>query len=1348
MEVISRSPTERRTSRGFNALTKPQPETFLRDSLVGAEVEPGFWDAASAAFQRENWMVELMARQGLKMDMQGQTNDSPGVVDNPYRYLIDSYDSELLDGDLAGPINDGYFDGLRTPEEIDFKVSTILREKAMLEQMEGSFGGALLGGVGAAALSPESWVPVTGWWAAGAKAARIGKMALHTALSSGVSELALQSQQDLRTLQETFLNVGASGVLGGGFGALGVALSRSHPLNPSHPENPLKPENLRRQGARTRVLGQGDDSIPHASTVGAMESSSSFNVGPSPTRIGGGGTAAGRAINAFTPTGRAYYYRSDVYRRFFTQAVDKGGIYTNTERLGLATKETAEEKVLSWNELGDRVYNSLEFEHRQINQQLAKLGSKKLDFKDFEQVIMKKGLRLLSDQDYAELKARLGDQGAAAVDNKAAEMVSLINRTNQEFERKLIDLGYLRNETRLAKLQKDLQELRQRRDAEIATNRQAVQETREQLQASPDDEALRSRLADLQTQQGEIRQRYNADDLRQQIDQELSLPEPMGDNYFMAQMWDRDGILADQEGFENFLFDVLLEDPSSNPEWLMETQGLTPGQFRALQNDDPARYQDVIRAWAGDEWYHEVGKFERALQGAESRLKEAELDLNDTLRNLGLTSRREGQLKLSEARKKRDRLMTLRQATEQRRVQLKAEQRAIIEAGTAAREQGLQAQLQPIIGEADQARLVRQQERARQVARNLQREDTRLRRVDTKLQAFDEAWDAANDRLIEVRTARENLEQASSQAKAARNVSAKNVRELRRKLRAAQKRPPVEDLVQDIKTALVSGREIPSAIMDKIAPETGRLKGRRLVLNETQRRSAMDAGWLRSDMTGVLGTQYRQLAGQIGFREGLEIGRGQRFSSWEARLQEIEDDYNRLIQEADPKEQVRIQTEKAEVLKDANIIKDRILGLEDNGLDRMGWLNWMGTKFRQVNFLRMGAGFTLSSMTDVGTVALRHKILPGMMDNFQQVRSMVRKDAAESELENMIKASEIAISRLSLARRFGEEDYHQHVGIGTRGSTTRRITAALDNTTERLSTGVSLMSAMPLWNRFWKTFAGVNMSYKLRDMVGRYDALSPLEKTDLASLGIGKAEASRLQRYIDRYSITDENGWWDPNLEEWADGPDGLAATRDFKLAIRRDMNRAINTPGIGDKPRLISKWYGQMLLQFQSFGFAMLNRTLNPAIQRMVHYKDLRSAFALSLMVFASGVNILARDHIYGKDSSERFSDQGRADFAYEIMDRSGLMFYMSPYVDSAFKLTGANELLGMSGSSRFERNEWWQSLLGVNFGLMGDLASVASTASQYAAGDANGQQMVQKLINVSPAAMWMRMAYNNIYD
>src|SRR3546814_20097699 len=102
----------------------------------------------------------------------------------------------------------------------------------------------------------------------------------------------------------------------------------------------------------------------------------------------------------------------------------------------------------------------------------------------------------------------------------------------------------------------------------------------------------------------------------------------------------------------------------------------------------------------------------------------------------------------------------------------------------------------------------------------------------------------------------------------------------------------------------------------------------------------------------------------------------------------------------------------------------------------------------------------------------------------------------------------------------------------------------------------------------------------------------------------------------------------------------------------------------------------GKLWLQFMTYSFAFMNRFLAPASQRIATWRDAQAIVSFAHLAWTGLVVVLAKDIQAGRDPMERFAEDEWANTAKEVIDRSGILAYLRPYVDSL--LTGFAPQIG----------------------------------------------------------------------
>lgn len=1230
--------------------------------------------------------------------------------------------------------NGEVWSGIFSPGQADAFRRALRRDSEVRAVAEANPTANFLGQTASGFAEPWSYIPFIGLGRSFGVAAKFGIGVGNAAIGTGIGELMLQLQQTDRPFSEsvsatTFSAGAAGGLLGAGLASRAALRSgsrrmmtsapfpRSSPAHSRNPNNPLAPQNASqtppmrvRDGdgqvdeiAPDDVFGLGDARSVGADVVGDADLDFEMLGRWKPTGTPGKlAKQVAKVLATRTLGGRFMLASSTAARRIAAHLVDPGGIIMRHHVAGRAGPNYAEELKHAYMIEPETVWQRMGSDIQMLRSEVGR----KVSERDVHRLVQRDLVRRADPQLRTELEAKYGPAGLAKIDEVAKRSADAMRRLNQRWEERLKAAGYLRDDVKLDRIKGELAKVR----AEI----EAIRNAEEGVEAS----SLSS-----------LRERRDA--LQAQRRREARKPVPMGEDYGHAQLWDREAILQSPQAFRAFLYDLLATRPSDD--YLAEyrlpdgEEGLTREAFDALRDSDPKLHDQILRDWAGDEWLIRVKTAEAAYEGAEQVAEQAALDLREALTAAGRVGRDEIKVTVSEARARRDKIAAELEATRQRRAETEAmlraarsESRAVDLFGQRETPSARLKGRKPI-----QDRILVAQAKAEEQARQLWRESRRLERLETRLAAVDAALKTAETRLAETKARKAQLDEVVRAAKKARGVAVKDLGALKRALMRDRRKTPLDEMIESVYENLSTQGRVPHGIMDRIAPEAdrevGRVKERVLQLTPSQRTLAFERGWLNDDLAEIFFRQNDQLSGEFSINEALGIGEGGRFDSWSDVVRFVRDDYVQMAEDAANRGFVdlaeKLHAEGERMVRDLSEVRDRIKGgVYDGAPD---WLRFASNQFRKANLSRFVGGFTLTSLTDAATLALQHGGFLQLMARTGRatVREMRRAQKEDPRgFRAMVASFEVSQGLSAAARRIDSEDLMGEGGRGFGVGRTRRWSSAVDRTTEKVSEIAVSLSGLPLMTRYLKTVAALNLSGRIDDMVRGYKDLPVADRATLASLGIGRREAGRMLKFLERHGSRNEEGLFDPGLEKWT-GDDGLLAARDFRLAILRDMNRSVITPGVADTPSMMSKTHGKLLFQFMSHGFASISRLLIPMFQRGVYLKD-RKAYQAFLTLLVSGTFVvLGKDLIRGEDPMERFRPENARQFAYDIVDRSGLFAWTSPYVDSALKLAP----FGLSGSSRYVRNDAADSLFGVNKALIDDAvrawSSVTGTEDDVAA-------------------------------
>lgn len=1437
--------------RSSTALYSAQQALTTRDPSFHQDDSPGVWQTAWATFQRENLTLNAIQEFGYKYD-DGLINQDAyfsGDPDweaygvhrelpkadpnwNPYSYMKANWSQEDQD-EMQIAIHKGLFDKAYSEDHVE-TIRTRIRKELELAKVaqEGDGLGMLIGGFGAALTDISTYIPIAGWGSKAGQASRLARVAdgaaRGVAIGAGgaaIQELGLHQFQDFRTLQESWMNIGTAGLLGGGIGTLARVVSPDHPLNPKNPDNPLNVDNPAGDGVRV-VDADGEDFISTATPESVGAAAAPRDTVDFVPGLLQGETAKATGLNKIgnflagrTIVGRIPQRLGEGTRSLMVKMADLGGQLLETNRFGKATAASAEDIkrdliYQTWGVVASRGESIF----RDLNRTLGtsevgiRLGYRlSLDRKDFSEIARKMllerdGVTAWSDADKALLVEKYGQEGGDHIEAGVREWTEDVHKANAVMGEKLTELGMLRDEVRLSQLKANLQALKAERDAYQAPADGATR--------SPDGRPLRT-LTDIRTE---------IETAKSKIAAEMSKPKNLGREYGYAQQWDPATILAKQEEFEDALHRILIEKPDES--WLFDGHGLTAEQWADLGKKEvlledgsslsveagAQKRKDILREWAGDEYGYRLSRAELQNEAAQAGLKDALEALKDTMAAHGFLTREKAKLTTQEARKFRDRLhaenelkraelevkrkfvQTFRQSAEYLRrkaleeklqltdrmpdvgaSELAAWEKAVSDLRTAeektakfhaapysgselrlgaekvhrsipAHDTERMMNLGEVLfrrdGEATAAELTakvdpleapgtppldpsyhlgRLEERAKRYDAELGRLETELREREVRATKIEEAWRNVKSRLDTVSTAKASVGEALTHYREAHKSQAKTAKEALKELREVEKSTPLAVQIEDLMRAICVQQEVPFSVLDRIAYQTGRSKERSFHLNLEEHAMMTQAGFLRTDLPLILRNQYEQLSGMIGLHEGLGIREGGPFSSWDDVMKSVDDEYMGLTRRAsDEKQRIAIQADWEDVKKDITTLKNRLLGTTNPHADPQGWFSWLSRKMRQATYMRYAHGFIVTSATDASTTAFTQGPLGTLLrkhgvEAVKHVKEYLASGRIpEGSLPRLALLFDTAGRHVGLSRMeaLGQVDDYRHLmGIGVPGTMKHRVTSGVDAIMDKGVNAVGHTSGLPIWNMYWKTVSGLNRAYTLCDWVKDLSKLTPEQRTTMASLGIGDEEAKRLHHFFTRYG-EEVDGRWDPNLDKWVQEPEGRRAARDFRIAVQRDMGRAVISPGIGDTPRLMDSDLGKLMLPFQTFAFAFMNRFMLPSSQRIAAFgaqEGHMMTAAVALVWSSLGVAIM-KDLMAGRDPEERFKPENWVDTVRDVVDRSGLTAYMSPYIDSAIKVSAGPQEAAfgkvvLGPGSRYARNGWMEGLLGANFGLFRDL-------------------------------------------
>ena len=549
----------------------------------------------------------------------------------------------------------------------------------------------------------------------------------------------------------------------------------------------------------------------------------------------------------------------------------------------------------------------------------------------------------------------------------------------------------------------------------------------------------------------------------------------------------------------------------------------------------------------------------------------------------------------------------------------------------------------------------------------------------------------------------------------------------------------MSETVDDLVSNLQQSNKSPQGVLTEAMFQGGRSKTRSIRMTPEQTKEAHELGILKNDLHQVLDKQWEEVSARLSIKKVFGKDASLDLSD---QKKIIEDKYDRDIEalRSKNKKHSHLATEKEQVLKDIDGLLDRLYGRAGMPDDPDAAMFWITGKAREYNFTRFGPEFIVTSFTDAANMVLTNGfgVYAG---KYFRASSNILKNSPDDVIHKIAVASERLLHQARHLKLTGTDNFNQGIGIGATGSAKQVVTANIDRLTAGLNEKVNVMSGLAAWNMKQKAMTMIFQQDKLVDLVTNPRLLDDLTRAKLATIGIGPDQLAQFKKMSKEFGISDDRGVKSFNAEKWqtrneveyvaarkeydqgkrllSEGKiedkdldflrdameseyklyaEGREAYTSFVGSMRQAADRGIMTPGIGDTPLLMDGAIAKMMMQFQTYGFVIMNKMIAPAAQRMHHYKDADAVASMAMALALGGLVVITKDMIRNGEIQERSNGQ----WVRDVLDRSGALAWLSPYAAAIEKTTG----LG-AGGSRYQANNTIGQIAGPSFGLATDLGT-----------------------------------------
>lgn len=430
----------------------------------------------------------------------------------------------------------------------------------------------------------------------------------------------------------------------------------------------------------------------------------------------------------------------------------------------------------------------------------------------------------------------------------------------------------------------------------------------------------------------------------------------------------------------------------------------------------------------------------------------------------------------------------------------------------------------------------------------------------------------------------------------------------------------IREIAQDVTDTILGNADGRLPFLDLVQGPRGPLRERTLKIPDE-----MIEDFLDRDVEQVARIYTRSMSADV------ELARKFGSVDLSEQIAKINDEANQRVDTAkDATERRRIDKQRRRAIRDVEAIRDRLRGTYAIPSDPNGLVVRAGRVARNLNYIRLLGGMTLSAIPDLAKPVFRYGLTSVMSDGFvPMVRSFRQFRLGAEEVKSAGTALDMVLDSRTMAIADIMDDYG-------RGS-------AFERGLSSVSSRFGMVSLMAPWNAAMKQFTGVITMNRILRAVDDV-AKGTVDRTTLGKLGaagISRDMANRIAQQFREHGVT-ENGSRLANTGQWTD----RTAIDAFRAAVVREVDMVVVTPG-QDKPLWMSTELGKVVGQFKSFGVSSVQKTLFTGLQQ----RDAAAFNGMMMMLALGAVTYYVKETAAGRDVSDDPSV-----WAVNAFDRSGL--------------------------------------------------------------------------------------------
>jgi hypothetical protein len=407
--------------------------------------------------------------------------------------------------------------------------------------------------------------------------------------------------------------------------------------------------------------------------------------------------------------------------------------------------------------------------------------------------------------------------------------------------------------------------------------------------------------------------------------------------------------------------------------------------------------------------------------------------------------------------------------------------------------------------------------------------------------------------------------------------------------------------------------------------------------------------------------------------------------------------------------------------RDLQAMWDRLRGTYRTPEDPNSFFIRAGRVLRDVNFLRMLGGMTLSAIPDLARPIAVNGLRP--MGRAIKAMAFAPKTFKMARLE--AKKAAVGLDMVLNSRAASLAEISDIYARGTQ----------FERSLRSVSDVFGKITLMSQWNTALKQFSGVMTQDRLLGQAVKW-ADGTINKTNIrrmAAAGIGQGMAERIAAQFTKHG--DDGTLRLSNGHLW----DDREALETFRSAVLKDVDRTIITPGEGEKPLWTSSETGKLIFQFKTFASAAHHKILLADLQ----HRDLQALNGFLMSVALGSATYGLKQFVADRPISDNPEK-----LIVESLDRSGAFGYFWDINNMIEKGTrgnfGVNSLLGAPPMSRYASRNVVGAMLGPSLGTAEDIIQIVggATSGEFT------QKELRKLRRMMPGQnlFYMRRLLNEL--